>query len=67
MFLFYAKDIIRSNIETNCAGQLFSYTRQETLGPQILLLLGILCVLDILLFGLLMVLVESWYVYPTYI
>ena len=50
MFLLYAECIILSNIETKCAGKLFSYTRQETLGPQILLKLDILRVFDILLF-----------------
>jgi len=43
------------------------YTRQETLGPQLLLQLDILCVFEIPPFGVLMIIVESWYMWPPYI
>jgi hypothetical protein len=56
MLMLYAEDIIRPNIKSNYAGELFFYARQETLGPQIVLQLDILRFFDILL---LIVLVKS--------
>ena len=58
MLMLHAEDIIRSNIKSNYARQLFFYSRQETFGPDCVTA-GHLTLFDYLLFGLVMVLVES--------